>query len=141
IRDATREAVALMEQGVADVDHQMKQASNASDDNDTLHQTVEELFDVIAVMATNSKEHGRQAGHVAQTTQAMAKVIHTLRYSSDQVEGNAAGLHQLSGTFLGGSEPALPFPLGWLQRNYLRQLFCLNTTTKIPSMKSFEEMY
>lgn len=106
IRDATREAVALMEQGVADVDHQMKQASNASDDNDTLHQTVEELFDVIAVMATNSKEHGRQAGHVAQTTQAMAQVIHTLRYSSDQVKGTAARLNQLSDTFLVSSDRA-----------------------------------
>lgn len=99
IRDATRQAVALMEQGVADVDEQMKQASNASDGNDTLHQTVEQLFEVIAVMDTNSKEHGRQAGHVAQTTQAMAEVIQTLRYSSDQVKETAARLNQLSDTF------------------------------------------
>ncbi|MCQ4312216.1 methyl-accepting chemotaxis protein [Pseudomonas stutzeri] len=106
IRDATREAVALMEQGVADVDEQMKQASTASDGNDTLHQTVEELFEVIAVMDINSKEHGRQAGHVAQTTQAMAEVIRTLRYSSDQVKETAARLNQLSDTFRVSSDRA-----------------------------------
>lgn len=99
IRDATREAVALMEQGVGDVDEQLKQASNASGGNDTLHRTVEQLFEVIADMATNSKEHGRQAAHVAETTRAMAQVIQTLRYSSNQVKETAARLNQLSDTF------------------------------------------
>jgi len=88
-----------MEQGVSDVDQQLTQASNAASDNDTLHQTVEELFEVIAVMDTNSKEHGRQADHVAAVTASMAGVIRTLRASSGQVRETATRLHQLSDSF------------------------------------------
>ncbi|GGC95263.1 hypothetical protein GCM10007418_13530 [Halopseudomonas salina] len=99
IRDATHQAVDLMEQGVSDVDQQLTQADNAANDNNTLHQTVEELFEVIAVMDTNSKEHGRQAGHVAEVTASMAKVISTLRSSSGQVKETATRLHQLSDSF------------------------------------------
>lgn len=99
IRDATHQAVHLMEQGVSDVDQQLTRASNAANDNDKLHQTVEELFEVIAVMDTNSKEHGRQAGHVAEVTASMAKVIGTLRSSSGQVKETATRLHQLSDSF------------------------------------------
>ena len=88
-----------MEQGVSDVDQQLTLANNAANDNDTLHQTVEELFEVIAVMDTNSKEHGRQAGHVAEVTASMAKVISTLRSSSGQVRETASRLHQLSDSF------------------------------------------
>ena len=99
IRDATHQAVDLMEQGVSDVDQQLTQASNAASDNDTLHQTVEELFEVIAVMDTNSKEHGRQADHVAAVTASMAGVIRTLRASSGQVRETATRLHQLSDSF------------------------------------------
>lgn len=99
IRDATRETVVVMERGVADVDHQLQQAASASDDNDMLHKTVEELFEVISVMDTNSKEHGRQAGHVAVATQSMSQVIIALRASSGQVKETASRLHQLSDTF------------------------------------------
>lgn len=99
IRDATHQAVGLMEQGVSDVDQQLTRASSAADDNDTLHQTVEELFEVIAVMDTNSKEHGRQADHVAEAITSMAKVIQTLRSSSGQVKETATRLHQLSDSF------------------------------------------
>lgn len=99
IREATHQAVDLMEQGVSDVDQQLTQASDAASDNDTLHQTVEELFEVIAVMDTNSKEHGRQADHVAQVTASMAGVIRTLRVSSGQVKETATRLHQLSDSF------------------------------------------
>ena len=88
-----------MEQGVSDVDQQLSRASSASSDNDTLHQTVEELFEVIAVMDTNSKEHGRQADHVAEVITSMAQVIRTLRSSSGQVKETATRLHQLSDTF------------------------------------------
>lgn len=99
IRDATHQAVGLMEQGVSDVDQQLTRASTAADDNNTLHQTVEELFEVIAVMDTNSKEHGRQADHVAEAITSMAKVIQTLRTSSGQVKETATRLHQLSDSF------------------------------------------
>lgn len=99
IRGATHQAVDLMEQGVSDVDQQLTQADDAANDNDTLHQTVEELFEVIAVMDTNSKEHGRQAGHVAEVTASMAGVISTLRSSSGQVRETATRLHQLSDSF------------------------------------------
>ncbi|MEH6492036.1 methyl-accepting chemotaxis protein [Halopseudomonas sp.] len=99
IRDATRETVIVMEKGVADVDHQLQQAASASDDNDMLHKTVEELFEVISVMDTNSKEHGRQAGHVAVATQSMSQVIQALRTSSGQVKETASRLHQLSDSF------------------------------------------
>tara|TARA_R110000868_G_scaffold41077_10_gene140869 strand:+ start:4655 stop:6802 length:2148 start_codon:yes stop_codon:yes gene_type:complete len=99
IRDATRETVIVMEKGVADVDIQLQQAASASDDNDMLHKTVEELFEVISVMDTNSKEHGRQAGHVAVATQSMSQVIQALRTSSGQVKETASRLHQLSDSF------------------------------------------
>ena len=99
IRDATRQTVVVMERGVADVDVQLQQAASASDDNDLLHKTVEELFEVISVMDTNSKEHGRQAGHVADATRAMSQVITALRASSGQVKETASRLHQLSDTF------------------------------------------
>lgn len=99
IRDATRETVVVMERGVADVDVQLQQAASASDDNDLLHKTVEELFEVISVMDTNSKEHGRQAGHVADATRSMSQVITALRASSGQVKETASRLHQLSDTF------------------------------------------
>ncbi len=99
IRDATRETVVVMERGVADVDVQLQQAASASDDNNLLHQTVEELFEVISVMDTNSKEHGRQAGHVAEATRSMSQVITALRASSGQVKETASRLHQLSDTF------------------------------------------
>ena len=99
IRDATRETVVVMERGVADVDLQLQQAASASDDNDLLYQTVEELFEVISVMDTNSKEHGRQAGHVAEATRSMSQVITALRASSGQVKETASRLHQLSDTF------------------------------------------
>ncbi|WP_256669931.1 methyl-accepting chemotaxis protein [Pseudomonas sp. OIL-1] len=99
IRDATRQAVELMEQGVSDVDLQLQDAGNASDDNDVLHSTVEQLFEVISVMETNSKEHGRQASQVASATESMGDVVRTLRISSDQVRETAQRLHQLSDTF------------------------------------------
>ncbi|MBQ0744660.1 MAG: methyl-accepting chemotaxis protein [Pseudomonas sp.] len=99
IRDATYQAVGLMERGVSDVDEQLTRASSAADDNNMLHQTVEELFEVIAVMDTNSKEHGRQADHVAEAITSMAKVIQTLRSSSGQVKETATRLHQLSDSF------------------------------------------
>ena len=99
VRDATHQTVTLMEQGVADADTQLIQASSASDDNDILHRIVEELFEVICAMDTNSKEHERQAGHVAEVTRSLATVIHTLRYSSNQVKETAVRLHQLSDSF------------------------------------------
>ncbi|PCD00673.1 methyl-accepting chemotaxis protein [Halopseudomonas pelagia] len=99
IRDATHQAVGLMERGVSDVDQQLTRASSAADDNNMLHQTVEELFEVIAVMDTNSKEHGRQADHVAEAITSMARVIQTLRSSSGQVKETATRLHQLSDSF------------------------------------------
>lgn len=99
IRDATHQAVGLMERGVSDVDQQLTRASGAANDNNTLHQTVEELFEVIAIMDTNSKEHGRQADHVAEAISSMAKVIQTLRSSSNQVKETATRLHQLSDSF------------------------------------------
>lgn len=99
VRDATHQAVTLMEQGVSDADTQLMQASSASDDNDILHRIVEELFEVISAMDTNSKEHERQAGHVAEVTRSMTTVIQTLRHSSNQVKETAARLHQLSDSF------------------------------------------
>ncbi len=99
VRDATHQAITLMEQGVSDADAQLLQANSASDENDVLHRIVEELFEVISAMDTNSKEHERQAGHVAEVTRSMASVIHTLRYSSNQVKETAARLHQLSDSF------------------------------------------
>ncbi|MFO7704417.1 MAG: methyl-accepting chemotaxis protein [Halopseudomonas sp.] len=99
IRDATHQAVGLMERGVSDVDQQLSRASSAANDNNTLHQTVEELFEVIAIMDTNSKEHGRQADHVAEAISSMARVIQTLRSSSNQVKETATRLHQLSDSF------------------------------------------
>lgn len=99
IHEATREAVNLMEQGVADVDLQLQEASTASDDNDLLYRNVEELFEVIALMDSHSKEHGRQADRVAQTSSSMARVIRTLRSSSAQVRETAERLNQLSDSF------------------------------------------
>ncbi|TVP90549.1 MAG: methyl-accepting chemotaxis protein [Pseudomonadaceae bacterium] len=99
IRDATHAAVALMEQGVSDVDRQLQTASNASQDNDQLQLTLEELFELIRVIDTNSKEQGRQAHQVASATAEMSSVIDGLRSSSGQVKDSANHLHQLSASF------------------------------------------
>lgn len=99
IRDATRQTVELMEQGVSDVNLQLQNAGSASDDNEVLHNAVEQLFEVISVMETNSKEHGRQASQVARATESMGEVVRTLRISSDQVRETAQRLHQLSDSF------------------------------------------
>ena len=99
IRDATLGAVALMEQGVADVDAQLQRADDASDNTAVLQDILENLFQLIGVMDSQNKEHSRQAGEVARTTQALSGVIHTLRYSSNQVKETATRLQQLSDAF------------------------------------------
>ncbi|WP_235991341.1 methyl-accepting chemotaxis protein [Halopseudomonas xiamenensis] len=99
IRDATREAVSQMQHGVAEVDQQLQQTDMASAENAMLQRSVDELFNVISQMDSNSKAHGRQVAQVAQATSAMAGVMHNLRASSVQVRETAVRLSQLSDSF------------------------------------------
>src|SRR5690606_16652951 len=91
-RAATPGAQAPMRHGVAVVAAQLQRADDASDNTAVLQDILENLFQLIGVMDSQNKEHSRQAGEVARTTQALSGVIHTLRYSSNQVKETATRL-------------------------------------------------
>src|SRR5690606_40021678 len=85
------------------VDAQLQRADDASDNTAVLQDILENLFQLIGVMDSQNKEHSRQAGEVARTTQALSGVIHTLRYSSNQVKETATRLQDRKSTRLNSS--------------------------------------
>lgn len=95
----TKQAVAFMESGVKNVDQSLNLTQVSSNENQELHDIVEEMFNTINVIELNSVRNGETAQTVAKVSQDMAKFIGELSNSSKMVDTTATKLQQLVGTF------------------------------------------
>lgn len=99
LQDQSQQAVSVMEIGVKDVDETLTFSASNQSENNTLHQTINEMFETIAKIEQNSANNAATVIEVAQVTDKMTQVIHDLNHSSIQVDNNANKLNQLVDVF------------------------------------------
>ncbi|WP_440873853.1 methyl-accepting chemotaxis protein [Thalassotalea sp. PLHSN55] len=99
LQSQTQQAVSFMESGVKNVDQNLKLTEAASNENQELHQIVDEMFETISVIEQNSARNGETARTVTEVTKNMTHSIEELTHSSNMVDSTANKLQQLVGTF------------------------------------------
>lgn len=95
----TQQAVGFMESGVKNVDQNLKLTEAASNDNQELHNIVDEIFQTINIIEKNSILNGETAKKVTEVTKNMKYSIAELAQSSNMVDSTAGKLQQLVGVF------------------------------------------
>jgi methyl-accepting chemotaxis protein len=99
LQSETQQAVGFMESGVKNVDQNLKLTEAASNENQELHNIVDEMFKTINIIEQNSTRNGETARTVTEVTKKMTYSIEELAHSSNMVDSTANKLQQLVGTF------------------------------------------
>jgi methyl-accepting chemotaxis protein len=99
IQQETQGAVSFMESGVHNVDRSLKMTEEASSENTSLHNLVEQMFSTIKQLDQNSQRHGDTARRVGISAEQMNKSIGTLQDRSVSVKNTAQRLSQLVDVF------------------------------------------
>ncbi len=95
----TRDAVAFMTHGVANVDVSLRQAEQGSSQNQRLQQAVQRMFDLIKQLDRRSQDYGVTVRGVDEVSQAMHQTLRTLQGSTSRVRHTTSKLQQLVGQF------------------------------------------
>lgn len=95
----TREAVAFMNKGVANVDASLRQSEQGDSANMQLQQAVAQMFELITRLARRSEHYGRTVRNVDQAAQEMQEILRNLQGSSASVRHDTGKLRQLVGQF------------------------------------------
>jgi methyl-accepting chemotaxis protein len=99
IQQETQDAVSFMESGVQNVDRSLKMTEEASSENTSLHNLVEQMFSTIKMLDENSQRHGDTTRRVGASAEQMNGSIGTLQDRSISVKNTAHRLSQLVGVF------------------------------------------
>lgn len=99
LQTETQQAVDFMESGVKNVDQNLKLTELGSNDNQELHNIVDEMFKTISIIEKNSILNGETARTVTEVTKKMKYSISELAQSSNMVDSTAIKLQKLVGTF------------------------------------------
>ncbi|MHA6965811.1 methyl-accepting chemotaxis protein [Zobellella denitrificans] len=95
----TRAAVAMMENGVAEVDQGLRLVDQGGEAEQRLQQKVEQMFTAIRDMAETREQNRQATALIADLTEEMNASFGELQRSTEQVKGTAFGLQQLVGSF------------------------------------------
>ncbi len=95
----TREAVAFMNKGVANVDASLRQSEQGDSANMQLQQAVAQMFELITRLARRSEHYGKTVRNVDQAAQEMQEILRNLQGSSASVRHDTGKLRQLVGQF------------------------------------------
>ncbi|MBH3428103.1 methyl-accepting chemotaxis protein [Pseudomonas alkylphenolica] len=95
----TQGAVSLMEEGVKDVDDNLRLAEDSSAENVQLHHAVESMFTIIQQLHAHSLDYGRTIKQVDQSSTEMRQTVVVLQSSTETVKVNANKLQKLVGQF------------------------------------------
>ncbi|MGH8484111.1 MAG: methyl-accepting chemotaxis protein, partial [Pseudomonas sp.] len=95
----TQCAVSLMEEGVKDVDDNLRLAEDSSAENVQLHHAVESMFTIIQQLHAHSLDYGRTIKQVDQSSTEMRQTVVVLQSSTETVKVNANKLQKLVGQF------------------------------------------
>ncbi|MDO6563078.1 methyl-accepting chemotaxis protein [Amphritea sp. 1_MG-2023] len=99
IQQETQSAVDFMESGVQEVDRNLRKTEQASTENTSLHNFVEQMFLAIKQLDHNSQRHGDAARRVGVSAEQMNSSIGTLQERSSSVKNTAHKLNQLVSVF------------------------------------------
>lgn len=99
LQNETQTAVRFMEEGVKDVDSNLRLAQDASSENVQLHQAVESLFAIIQQLNHRSLDCGRTIKKVDQSSTEMSQTVVVLQSSAQTVRINTNKLQKLVGQF------------------------------------------
>ena len=95
----TRDAVAFMNSGVANVDASLRQSEQDGSANRRLQQAVAQMFELITRLAQRSAHYGKTVHNVDQAAQEMQEILRNLAGSSASVRHDTGKLRQLVGQF------------------------------------------
>ncbi|MCQ4347242.1 methyl-accepting chemotaxis protein [Pseudomonas stutzeri] len=99
LQQETREAVAFMTHGVANVDSSLRQAEQGSSQNQRLQQSVQRMFELIKQLDQRSQHYGQTVRGVDRVSQEMSQSLRALQDSSSSVRHTTGKLQQLVGQF------------------------------------------
>lgn len=99
LQQQTRQAVALMQNGVQNVDSSLNITEQASNENLHLHQTVERMFEIIKQLNQRSLDYGQTIRGVDQSSGEMGQTIGVLHDSAERVRHTTGKLAHLVGQF------------------------------------------
>ena len=99
LQNETLKAVAFMENGVQDVDNNLRLAEEASSENVQLHQAVDSMFSIIQQLNASSRDCGKTIQQVDQSSAEMRETAVVLQSSAETVRLNASKLQKLVGQF------------------------------------------
>ncbi|MBK5354519.1 methyl-accepting chemotaxis protein [Pseudomonas sp. TH41] len=99
LQNETQKAVSFMEEGVKDVDNNLRLAEDASSENVQLHQAVESMFAIIQQLNKRSLDYGKTIKKVDHSSTEMRQTVVVLQNSAETVRLNANKLQKLVGQF------------------------------------------
>jgi methyl-accepting chemotaxis protein len=106
VQDETQRAVAVMEEGISEMENRLAKAEAAADDSSDLHHMVGKLFRAIASIEQTNREQSQQTHGVSESAAAMRGVVEQLSASSERTQVAATKLQRLTGQFQVSSEVA-----------------------------------
>ncbi|MDX1572924.1 MAG: methyl-accepting chemotaxis protein [Methylophaga sp.] len=99
MQQETQEAVKFMESGVENVDRNLQVTQQGNNENNQLHQLVEQIFATIKQLDHNSHVHGDTARQVGASADQLQSAVNALQQRSSSVRNTAHKLNQLVGVF------------------------------------------
>lgn len=106
VQDETQRAVAVMEEGISEMENRLANAEAAADGSSDLHHMVGKLFRAIASIEQTNREQSQQTHGVSESAAAMRGVVEQLSASSERTQAAAAKLQRLTGQFQVSAEVA-----------------------------------
>lgn len=99
LQNETRQAVSLMESGVADVDGSLRLSEQVSSENQELHEAVARVLSAIQQLNERSLQYGQTVGGVEVVSGEMGTTLQVLQGSAERVRHTVGKLHSLVGRF------------------------------------------
>ncbi|PPK52853.1 methyl-accepting chemotaxis protein [Marinobacter persicus] len=99
VREETQRAVAIMEEGMSEMEERLQNAEMAAGDNEDLHHMVEKLFRAIASIEKTNRDQSQQTDGVADSAASMRDVVEQLVDSAERSRSASTKLQRLTGQF------------------------------------------
>ena len=99
VREETQRAVAIMEEGMSEMEERLQNAEMAAGDNEDLHHMVEKLFRAIASIEQTNRDQSQQTDGVADSAASMRDVVEQLVDSAERSRSASTKLQRLTGQF------------------------------------------
>ncbi|WP_027390291.1 methyl-accepting chemotaxis protein [Chrysiogenes arsenatis] len=99
VRSETQQAVAIMHNGVSEVDRGLAFAEETATDNSSLHGIIEQILGAIRQVSQRSESHAANISQVRSSTSEMRLAVGHLYESSDTARNTGSKLSRLMGSF------------------------------------------